>query len=117
MYRVAFNGEFRTVGLGWVTDLGLSLHPDTGTLSELENFIRLRHCFAHEYGRATQRNIQSLKDYRKQLEAGNVLDERGKAIAPYFDIGTNDEISLTNEAPNRLRLTLWCVIEEIDKAM
>ena len=99
-------------GLQWVTDLGLSLSP--GTLAERENFIRLRHCFAHEYGRATSRNVSELRRHLADLRAGMVLDEDGKAVVPYYDIQADDQISLTDESRNRLRRTLWKVLAEID---
>ncbi len=98
--------------LQWVTELGLSLVP--GTRAELENFVRLRHCFAHEYGRATSSNIGALRQHLANLRAGSILDEKGNAVAPYFEIDEDDQLSLTNEARNRLRLTMWAVMKEID---
>ena len=100
--------------LRWVDKLNLALAP--GTREELENFIRLRHCFAHEYGRATHRQDRPLRDYLNRLAAGEIEDEKGNAIALYYSISVRGEISLKVEERNRLRNTLWFVAKEIESA-
>jgi len=100
--------------LNWVNELSLNLEP--GTREELETFIRLRHCFAHEYGRTTDKQDKPLRDYLNRLAAGEIEDENGEPIQPYYSISASGEISLQNEARNRLRNTLWFVAKEIENA-
>ena len=100
--------------LAWVDDLSLDLQP--GTREELANFIRLRHCFAHEYGRATSQQIGHLTNYLGRLESGDIRDERGEKILPYFSISDSNEIQLLPESRSRLRKTLWYVAKEIENA-
>ena len=100
--------------LQWVDELSLELQP--GTRAELANFIRLRHYFAHEYGRATSQQIGHLADYLDRLESGDIEDEDGGEIRPYFSIDESNEIQLRPESRNRLRKTLWYVAREIENA-
>ena len=99
--------------LDWVRELGLTLR--VGTLEELRNFVRLRHCFAHEYGRATARQLDPLNDYLERLKSGQILDEKDAPIPPYYEITNQGTISLLEGASNRLRLTLWYTVEQIER--
>ena len=68
---------------------------------ELSNFFRIRHCFAHEFGRATVRQKRHIESFLLELQNGSVREE-GTVIDPYF-ILVNDEISMLEGWNNRLR--------------
>ena len=70
--------------LSWVNSLGLTL--DAHRLDELAAFIRLRHCFAHEYGRVTAKQDADIRTFSARLQAGEVLDEKGSPIPDFISI-------------------------------
>ena len=44
---------------------------------ELEGFLALRHCFAHEFGQVTKRQQKPVNEFLDRLVDGKVLDEKG----------------------------------------
>jgi len=42
--------------------------------SEFSNLFRIRHCFAHEFGRATDRQKKHIESFLLELQAGNVRE-------------------------------------------
>ena len=77
---------------------------------ELGNFFRLRHCFAHELGRVTDRQRVGVTAFLKKLQSGNVIWnarwQGQEVVQPYYEI-TNDEIIMKEGWNNRLRVVLW----------
>ena len=71
---------------------------------ELGNFYRLRHCFAHEFGRLTDKQRPHVLKFLHALESGEVKDGKG-VIEPYFKV-ENDEIIMLLGWNGRLRRTL-----------
>lgn len=72
--------------------------------AELGNFYRLRHCFAHEFGRLTDRQRPNVLAFLNSLESGRIKED-GTTIAPYFRI-ENDEVVMLSGWNDRLRKTL-----------
>lgn len=73
----------------------LGLHPNWYGWQLLDNFIRLRHCFAHEYGRATKRQAKRLRRFLRNLEIRHITDDENRTIPPYYCIRADREIELT----------------------
>jgi len=89
-------GSLRT----WQRHLGLD--ATWHGWQELGNFIRIRHCFAHVYGKVLQRHRTDLVSFRDRLQSGNITDEERKTVPNYYDI-VNDEIILKPEALHHFR--------------
>jgi hypothetical protein len=68
---------------------------------ELDGFLALRHCFAHEFGQVTDRQKKPVEEFYRKLNNGEVLDDKGKSIEPYFELNAN-EILLNKHASMRL---------------
>lgn len=68
---------------------------------ELEGFLALRHCFAHEFGQVTNRQKKPVEEFFEKLSNGEILDDKGQSIEPYFELNDN-EILLNNHASVRL---------------
>jgi hypothetical protein len=71
---------------------------------ELGNFYRLRNCFAHEFGRLTDKQRPHILEFLRALENGEVMEEK-TVINPYFKI-EYDEIIMLPGWNDRLRRTL-----------
>jgi|GEM_PF-4800815 len=71
---------------------------------EFENFLRLRHCFAHECGMATKRQKKGIEDFLELLLNGNVLWDKD-AVAPYYEVDKG-RLVMRNGWNHRLRLVL-----------
>jgi len=71
---------------------------------EFVNFYRIRHCFAHNKGILLKGHDQHLIDFREKLEKGLVKDRYGRQVDPYYNISSQNEIILENDAFNRLRI-------------
>ena len=89
--RISF-GELTT----WRSVLGLD--PKWYGWHLLVNFIRLRHCFAHEYGRLTEKQDKHIREFLACLKSQAIKDENGEPVQPYYSIGANREIELKPEA-------------------
>jgi hypothetical protein len=89
------------------------LDPKWDGWEELGNFFRLRHCFAHELGRLTDKQRPHVKAFLKELEADKVVYE-GKIVKSYFKID-NDEILMLNGWNNRLRIILCHFLRLFEK--
>jgi len=68
---------------------------------EIEGFLSLRHCFAHEFGKVTKRQTEPLKGFLGKLHNGEIQDEEGATVSPFFEIN-NGEIQLKSAATMRL---------------
>jgi hypothetical protein len=75
----------------------LNLNPNWYGWHELANFYRLRHCFAHEFGRLSNRQMQHVNNFLKKLLSGSILDENRKKISGYYKI-VRREIIIKPEA-------------------
>ena len=73
--------------------------------AELGNFFRLRHCFAHEFGRLTKRQEKGINDFIRSLQSCNVLDRDNQPVKGYIHIN-GDDILLTENWMNRFRIIL-----------
>jgi hypothetical protein len=80
------------------------LDPSWYGWPELGNFYRLRHCFAHEFGRLTDHQRPHILAFLRALETGRVR-EGTTVIAPYFKL-EDDEIIMLPGWNDRLRRTL-----------
>jgi len=80
----------------------LNLDPNWHGWSELGNFFRIRHCFAHEFGRLTTRQKKHIKRFLKELQKGSILDEGGGKVPGYYEI-TKGEIILKPESLHYFR--------------
>ena len=80
---------------------------------ELGNFFRLRHCFAHEIGRVTNKQRKDIISFLNKLNGQKVLYD-GKIVEPYFDID-NDEIIMLDGWNDRLRIILFHFLQLFDK--
>jgi len=81
--------------------INLGFNEDWYGWRELEGFLALRHCFAHEFGQVTDRQKKPVEEFYEKLNNGEVLDDEGKPIEPYFELN-NNEIQLNNHASVRL---------------
>jgi hypothetical protein len=80
---------------------------------ELGNFFRLRHCFAHELGRVTDKQRDDITSFLDKLNRKEVLYD-GKIVEPYFKID-NDEIIMLDGWNSRLRIILVDYLKLFDK--
>ena len=80
--------------------INLGFKEDWYGWCELEGFLALRHCFAHEFGQVTDRQKKSVKEFFDKLHKGEVLDGEGKSIVPCFELKGN-EILLNKHASVR----------------
>jgi len=80
---------------------------------ELGNFFRLRHCFAHELGRVTDKQRVEITSFLDKLNREEVLYD-GKIVEPYFNID-NDEIIMLDGWNDRLRIILFHFLKLFDK--
>lgn len=80
------------------------LDPSWYGWPELGNFYRLRHCFAHEFGRLTDCQRPHVLEFLRALENGQVMEEK-TVIEPYFKV-EEDEIIMLAGWNSRLRRTL-----------
>lgn len=80
---------------------------------ELGNFFRLRHCFAHELGKVTDRQRPHVTSFLKKLEDGRVVYE-GNTVQPYFEI-VSDEIIMKDGWNGRLRIILYNFLKLFEK--
>jgi hypothetical protein len=71
---------------------------------EFGNFFRLRHCFAHELGRVTDKQRTDVTAFLQKLQSGSVV-WNGQRVQPYYEI-TNDEIVMKEGWNDRLRRVL-----------
>ena len=99
----------RSPGILEVGELGniqshFGLDPAWYGWQELENFYRLRNCFAHEFGRLTDKQRPHVLKFLRALENGEIMGEK-TVIEPYFSI-ENDEIIMLPGWNDRLRRTL-----------
>ena len=81
--------------------INLGFNEDWYGWCELDGFLALRHCFAHEFGQVTDRQKKPVKEFFDKLNHGEVLDDEGKPIEPYFELNGN-EIILNKHASVRL---------------
>ena len=77
--------------------------------NELGNFIRLRHCYAHEFGRMLDRQRPHVEDFLTQLQNGLIgdrlrlrEDEEGEIVPDYYEI-VDGEVILQRRALHYLR--------------
>jgi|LGVF01.1.fsa_nt_gb hypothetical protein len=80
---------------------------------ELGNFFRLRHCFAHEIGRVTDKQRYDITSFLNKLNKKEVLYDI-EIVEPYFKID-NDEIIMFDRWNNRLRIILVDFLKLFDK--
>jgi hypothetical protein len=80
----------------------LNLDPKWYGWSELGNFIRLRHCFAHEFGRLTGKQKAEVENFLTKLQNGSILDKKGEKVPAYYEI-VGREIVLKPESLNYFR--------------
>ena len=84
----------------WAKELGMDLTWPGWPL--MDGLTRLRHCFAHEYGRATQRHLHHLVDLSDALAERPVTIKFGSrefAIGPFFSVDrTSKDIVLSPPA-------------------
>jgi len=69
----------------------LNLEPNWYGWSALGNFIRLRHCFAHEFGNLLARQQIEVENFLRQLRKGSILDKNGRPISEIFNSGKGKE--------------------------
>ncbi len=81
----------------------LELDPNWYGWKLLDNFIRLRHCFAHEYGRVTATQNNPLRSFLADLQTTPIVDDRNRTITPYYSIDAGGELKLDPEALNIFR--------------
>jgi len=83
-------------------------------LDELSGLFALRHCFAHEFGKITDRQSKNVRQFYNDLLAGKFLDEKGNTVKPYFNIN-GDIIELLPGIENRLRMITWHIVDHLEK--
>ena len=112
----------------WANELGVSLDWPGWPLIEI--LTRLRHCFAHEYGRATQKQLNELLELRNNLNENSItITWVGKeyTICPFYTINSETEEILleTSNSGNcerrlspsqSIRIILLSFLEELEKA-
>ena len=81
--------------------INLGFDQNWNSWVEFEGFLSLRHCFAHEFGRLTNRQTQPLNGFLKKLKNSEIHDEKGAIVQPFFEI-VNDQIELKPSAVMRL---------------
>ncbi len=81
--------------------INLGFNEDWYGWNELEGFLVLRHCFAHEFCQVTNRQKKAVAEFHKKLNTGEILDDKGNSIEPYFEVIDN-EILINNNASMRL---------------
>lgn len=94
----------------------LDLDPKWYGWQELANFVRIRHCFAHEFGNMHDIHLPvktGLQNYLSDLKAGIKVDEKGITIQPYYEI-KNDRIFLLNESTDRFRIISYYFVEQLN---
>ena len=91
----------------------LDLDPDWYGWSELANFFRLRHCFAHEFGRLTDRQERDIKSFMRDLDEGRILTEDNQVVHQYINID-GEKISLTADWISRFRIILAHFLRLLD---
>lgn len=112
----------------WATELEMDLEWPGWPL--MDGLTRLRHCFAHEYGRATQRHLQALLDLSCALADQPVtitFGAREFSIGQFFSVDrASKEIILSPPAGSRTdeaivgvsratRITFLSFLEELEK--
>jgi len=80
---------------------------------ELGNFYRLRHCFAHEFGRLTDKQRTEVQTFLGMLQSGAIMDGT-TVVSPYFRID-GDELVMLDGWNNRLRETLVSFLRLFEK--
>jgi len=105
----------------WRRELGMNLEWPGWPL--IDGLTSLRHCFAHEYGRVTQRQLTPLKNLSRDLAAHPIQInwcDREFSIGQFFSINLeNDEIILmasNDMSPSQsIRITFLSFLEELEK--
>ena len=111
----------------WAKELGINLEWSGWPLIEI--LTRLRHCFAHEYGRATQKQIEALLNLKHSIEKKPIKikwSEKEHSICPFYkiDLETEEIILETSDTCNcerklspsqSIRIILLSFLEELDK--
>lgn len=88
----------------------LDLDPTWYGWNELGNFIRLRHCFAHKFGRLLERHRPHIEAFHRQLEEGLIVSRlrldagREEEVVPVYYQIKDGEVILQHEARHYLRL-------------
>lgn len=111
----------------WAEELGMDMSWPGWPLIDV--LTRLRHCFAHEYGRATQRQIEPLRKRRIDLEDEPInitWGSREYTIRPFFSVNPESEEVMmetprVKEEKKRLspsqsiRIIILSFLEELEK--
>lgn len=91
----------------------------------IEILTRLRHCFAHEYGRATEHQINELKDLLSLIEDDPIKikwGEKDYKVGPFYKINDEtSEITLESKSGDRspsviVRIIMMSFLNELEKA-
>lgn len=98
---------------GWQSHLDLD--PKWYGWSELGNFIRLRHCFAHEFGHLTNRQEAEVRNFLAKLQRGAILDKKREKVPAYYEI-VGREIVLKPESLNNFRRLCKSFIELLQQS-
>lgn len=100
---------------GWKGSLGLTNSWTQDNWDILENFVKLRHCFAHEFGRLTPDQDESVKNFlnrlenkgikltRKKKSNDNNLESFKETLESYYSIDGYNNITLDSKASVILR--------------
>ncbi len=105
---------FRTVNGSLFDKLkNLRYKPINTHLDELSGLLSIRHCFAHEFGRITSRQVKNIHQFHQDLIDGNFVDESGITVKPYFTIA-GDYIELLPGIFERLRIITWNIVSHLD---
>ena len=72
---------------------------------ELGNFFRLRHCFAHDFGRLTQRQESQIRSFAHEIDQASVIDHKGEPVQQYMRFQGQD-IHLEDGWIHRFRIIL-----------
>lgn len=80
---------------------------------ELAGIMSLRHCFAHEFGKITDRQCQKLIGFLQALNNQTISDGKGAFVPAYFTV-KNGEISLKENVSDRLRLLSLDIIRFLE---
>lgn len=79
---------------------------------ELKGIVSLRHCFAHEFGKVTERQKSNLKSFLQAFNKDLICDRDGKIIPAYFSV-SQDVITLESKVSERLRSLSVDIIKQL----
>lgn len=94
----------------WITKL--ELKNDWYGWNILKNFIRIRHCFAHEYDHVTKKQEDELSSFLFSLSS--LRDENGELIPKYYNVKSDKTIELNDKTLIVFRKIIIGILNQLD---